>query len=216
MSLLTPCALFDFDGTICPGDSIVPFLFACVRSGLAPRAQLLRALMAYTTQKTGLISAGEAKRFAFDFLPRAGRDAVDQCAQQFMRLSLASRFDPEAVRFLQGLRTEGCHLIAVSASLDVYMRFLPQVLPCDAVLCTEMLTPEGRYTGEIGSNCRDEEKVRRVSAYLADHPGLEAVPRYAMGDSLHDAPMLRMAREPILVHPSRRLRSLFPGAKVLR
>jgi hypothetical protein len=36
-------ALFDFDKTLSRGDSIIPYLFYCIRRGVAPASQFFRA-----------------------------------------------------------------------------------------------------------------------------------------------------------------------------
>ena len=53
MSDLIPVAAFDFDGTLCPGDSIVPFLRFCIQEGLAGKAQFFRAARGFLLQKQG-------------------------------------------------------------------------------------------------------------------------------------------------------------------
>ena len=52
-ALMTPTAFafFDFDATLARGDSILPYLLYCIRRGLAPRRQLLKAAAAFLRWK---------------------------------------------------------------------------------------------------------------------------------------------------------------------
>lgn len=95
------------------------------------------------------------------------------------------------------------------------MRRFGRLLPVDDVLCTRAQhDADGRFTGRIESNCRGEEKVRRLKEWLAaQDTELQVMAGY--GDSMGDVPMLRFAREAVLVDPSRKVRRALPHARVV-
>ena len=208
-------ALFDFDGTLCPGDSIVPFLRFCVREGLAPRRQWLRAGKGYLNQLLHPERVRSAKAATLSFLRGKSREEMEAAADRFIREKLAPRFYTEGIRTLEKLRAEGVQILLISASADVYMNRMPHFLPVDEVLATLCLKgPDGRYSGEIGENCRGEEKIRRFRAWQAAQPE-ETEVLWACGDSAHDRPMLSLAERPVLVNTTEKLAASVPGVSVV-
>ena len=190
-------ALFDFDGTLCPGDSIVPFLRFCIREGLAPRSQWLRAGLGYVGQRLRLIRVSRAKAMTLSFLRGRSRADLDEAARRFLRECVIPRCRTAGLSEISRLRGEGVTVAVVSASPEVYMHLLPEFLDVDAVLATPCRTDaNGRYTGEVGPNCRGEEKVRRIHAEWPEAAEIVA----AYGDSPGDLPMLHMAGRAYLVN----------------
>lgn len=193
-------ALFDFDGTLCPGDSIVPYIRFCIHKGQAPYSQWLKAAGGYLHQRLHPEAVSESKAKSLSFIRGRTKTEMDTIAEQFFRKCLQPRFYQEAEEVIKSLRDQDIKAIVLSASASVYMDVLPQFLPVDAVLSTVCeLDSEDRYTGAVGLNCRGEEKLRRLREW-ADGEELEIVTAY--GDSAHDIPMLSLAEHPVWVNPS--------------
>lgn len=206
----------DFDDTLARGDSILPYLLFCIRKGLAPRRQLLKAAAAFLWWKLKPSSGRAAKETSLSFIAGHTVQEMDEIAREFFRTVHTKAFFREGVAEMQRRRDSGTKVVVVSASSDVYMRVLPEFLPCDAVICTVCEAVDGVYTGRIGKNCKGEEKVQRITAWLNEQ-GL-AVDKDASagcGDSPSDAPMLLLTGEPILVNPKRKLRARIPGGRVV-
>lgn len=208
-------AFFDFDDTLCRGDSILPYLLDCVRRGVAPRRQIFLALKGYVRWRLHPGAASGAKSMTLSFLKGRSRAEMDELARDFFRTRQSKRFLPLARRELERLRAEGYTIVVVTASADVYMRVLPDFLPVDHVLATRCAADgEGRYTGEVGANCKGEEKIRRIQAFLAEHGEEADWPACrAYGDSLSDAPMLSLVGHPVLVDPKPPLIERLPDAE---
>lgn len=208
-------AFFDFDDTLCRGDSIVPYLLFCIRRGLAPRRQLLRAVAAFFRQKQHPELASQSKSVSLSFIKGRAQEEMDDVARDFFREVLVPRFFREGQAELQACRTEGCRIVIVSASAEVYMRVLPEFMPVDEVICTRCgVNGSGRYTGEICDNCKGDQKPLRIREYLRAQ-GLDAdwTASRAYGDSPSDAPMLSMVGVPTLVDPANKLLQKLPDAR---
>ncbi len=97
-------------------------------------------------------------------------------------------------------RRAGHKLVVVSASPELYVAPLGQRLGFDAVLGTRLeVGPDGRLTGRIeGCNCRGQEKVERLRAWMGPEPAF----LYAYGDSAGDRELLAAAD--VAVRVSRR------------
>jgi len=187
--------VFDFDGTLARGDSLVPFL---ARVCGWPRVSVALAAL--------------GPRIAFALAGRGNRDAIKEAI--FVRLLAgrpASEVAAEGVRYAASLRhgtrlhpemlervrwhhERGHELVMVSASLSLYLEPLATGLGFDAVLATRLAVgEEGRLTGHYdGRNVRGPEKVARLEAWLGgDRPTL-----WAYGDSAGDEELLAIADQP--------------------
>ena len=206
-------ALFDFDGTLCPGDSIVPWLRFCIREGAAPAWQWLPATSGWLRQ---LLRPGQvisAKESTLSFIRGKTPESFAPLASRFMTESVAPRIPAAARKLVEELRSAGLKIVVISASPDLYMRCLPEVLPVDCLIATTCETDrQGLYTGRITSNCRGEEKAVRWQAWNRDR-GWQAAQAY--GDSIRDLPMLSLAETPWLVNPDAALRRALPGSRVI-
>ena len=215
MSTPTAFVFTDFDDTLAKGDSILPYLLYCIRGGLAPRRQLLKAAVAFLRWKLQPSTGRAAKETSLSFI--AGRTVaeMDEIARDFFREEQSKRFFREGVSEMQRLREKGVKVVVVSASSDVYMRVLPEFLPCDEVICTVCETMDGVYTGKVGKNCKGEEKVARIQAWLDERDlSINRAASSGYGDSPSDAPMLLLTGTPVLVNPKKKLRARIPGGRI--
>lgn len=216
MNTPTAFVLTDFDDTLARGDSILPYLLYCIRRGLAPRRQLLKAAMAFLRWKLQPSTGRAAKETSLAFIRGRTVQEMDDIARDFFRQSHSARFFREGVAEMQKLRDAGCRVVVVSASSDVYMRVLPEFMPVDEVICTVCEVRDGRYTAKVGKNCKGEEKVHRIMTWL-DEKGLaiDEAASSGYGDSPSDAPMLLLTDAPVLVNPKRKLRQRIPEGRIV-
>ena len=143
-------AFFDFDDTLAKGDSILPYLLYCIRKGLAPKRQLLKAVAGFIGWKLRPSTASAAKENTLSFITGHTVEEMDAIARDFFREVQQKRFFRDGVQELQRLRDEGVMIVIVSASADVYMRVLPEFLPVDDVISTTCAVSHGRYVGRVG------------------------------------------------------------------
>jgi phosphatidylglycerophosphatase C len=92
-------------------------------------------------------------------------------------------------------------VVLVSASLDVYLFPLGELLGVHGVLCTRLERDGGgALTGAlVGANCRGPEKVARLEAWLLVE-GLDGATLWAYGDSAGDDELLARADHAQRVH----------------
>ncbi len=213
----TAFAFFDFDDTLSKGDSIFPFLLYCIRRGLAPRRQLFKAAAGFLRWKIQPSSGRAVKEMTLSFIKDRTVEEMDGISRDFFRDVQQKFFFEDAAPELFRLREQGAKIIVVSASSDLYMRILPEFLPVDAVISTVCEVKDGKYTGKIGKNCKGEEKVRRINAWL-DTQGLsiDREKSSGYGDSPSDAYMMRLTARANLVNPKRKLIRDVPEGRILR
>ena len=211
-------ALFDFDDTLCRGDSIVPYLLYCIRKGVAPKSQLFKAVCAYLSQIGRPERASGAKTVSLSFIKGRHQREMDELARAFFREVLVPRFFAEGQKELLRLKSEGYRVLVISASADVYMRVLPEFMPVEAVMSTHCaLDASGCYTGEVCENCKGDVKPVRLREYLQLlGVTMDAAASRAYGDSPSDAPMLSLTGHPTLVSPSKKLLKKLPNAQIVQ
>lgn len=176
-------AAFDFDGTLCPGDSFIPFL-----RSLVPPLRLARALAA---SAPGRVSRD---RFKAAVVGRTLRGVpLERFAAECDRYShvLERRLRADVLARARWHQAEGHEVIVVSASPEHYLTPLALRLGFGTVLGTRLeVDDDGLLTGRLlGANCRGPEKVERLRGWL----GGEEAFLYAYGDSAGDRELLAAA-----------------------
>ncbi len=207
----TTLALFDFDGTMCPGDSIIRYVRAARGHGLMSRRQLFHAALCGLKFLMNIQSSDAMKSEALSFLGAltdAGRAQFDR---DFALKTLLPRVSPEAFKRLNAHREKGDRTLLVTASTENYMRYVAESLGFDALLATPVTA-----RGVVSGNCHGDEKARRISAYLNENaPDADLAASFAYGDSAGDLPMLRMVGHGYRVNPKRKLTRLAPDLPAL-
>ncbi len=210
-------ALFDFDGTLCRGDSIVPYLFYAIRRGKAPKRQLLRAAWGYFRGHALKRDDRRAKEDTLSFIRGKTVGEMDALARDFFQKRLMRRMYLMGIEEMKRLKSDGVMIVVLSASPGVYMRVLPEYLPADAVLSTRCAQNGCNvYLGQVAENCKGEEKVKRLAAWRKANGLEDAEIVAAYGDSASDGPMLRLAERAVLVNAGRKARMAAPGASEVR
>ena len=201
-------ALFDFDGTLIRGDSIILLCLYARRRGLVSARYMLRALYAGARYALGLLAAERAKERALRFLAGRPKAEVDQIADDFYRTVLAPRLRPEGVAAVRAHTAAGHKTLLVSASSAFYLEPVRNALGFDDVIATRWDTDaRGVLTGHVcGDNCRGVQKALRLAEYLAAKGDrLDYETSAAYGDSYGDLPMLRLCAHRVAVNPKARL-----------
>jgi HAD superfamily hydrolase (TIGR01490 family) len=187
-------AVFDLDGTLTRGDTLVPFLrFVAGARGFALRALgALPPLAAWALRRLERDRAKEA--VLRSFLRGIPRAELERFAAAFARERLPDMMRPEALERLAWHRARGHRCVLLSASPTLYVEPWARAAGFDDVIATELgYDASGCATGGFeGANCRGEEKVRRLQARLGD---LGRYTLHGYGDSPGDRPFLALCAE---------------------
>jgi phosphatidylglycerophosphatase C len=201
-------AVFDLDGTLTWHDTLLPFLARYIASSPARLWRLWRlpgAFLAYlgSGADRGVLKA----RLIRMALAGDSRIEIDAWARQFVA-TLESRgvFRPAALQVLQRHRQAGHHLVLMSASPDLYVTQIGQMLGFEQTVCTEVGWRNDRLDGTLrGENCLGKEKLRQLKLLRARYPEATFV---AYANSRGDLVHLREVDQPMLVNASRGARQI--------
>ena len=185
-------AAFDVDGTITRRDCVVPFLrrvagTATLGGRLVARTPAVASL-AWRRDRDGLKAVAAAAA-----LTGQPVDRIEEYGAEFARSVHATGLRDDTVVLLAGHLERGDTVLLVSASFEVYLRPLAELLGADDVLATRLeVGDDGRFSGRLdGPNCRGPEKVSRLHGWLDEHAGGRSGAHVtAYGDSTGDRELL--------------------------
>ena len=200
MSAVT-IAAFDFDATLTEHDSVVPFLRRVAGTGrlfggLALRPHRVVPALARRDRNALRAIASDVA------LTGVERDRFDRHAAELAAEIIESGLRDDTSARLGWHREQGHRVVFVSASYTQYVRIVGEHLGVDEVLATQIgFEADDRSTGRlVGSNCRAEEKVRRLTQWLESiEIDRDDTTIWAYGDSNGDRAMLEFADHPVWV-----------------
>ena len=196
-------ALYDFDGTLRAGDSIVTWLvYARQHRMITLPAFLAAALRAGIAMAFGSRDMAKIKTRVLAFERNLTRRELRALAEGFTKERLIPEIFPEGKAAWERDGREGCLRVLVSASTSDYMPCLAKALGADALICTQI-----DAQGQITENCRGDIKMRRILAWRdalppAQRPDFSRSKAY--GNSDGDLDMLALCGEAHLIGNSKK------------
>ena len=200
-------AVFDVDGTMIPGDSLKLFGWYLIRQGCVKLSQCPGVVASSARYLTGLSDAGVLKAsFLRALLYGTGASQTSIQADRFAREILIPRMYRRALERVRWHRERDHRIVLLSASPDLYLCSLADMIGADSLICTPLALEHGVFRGELaGPNCKGAEKLRRLIAENS-LKGTDRSQSYGYGNSSDDIPFLRALGHPTAVNPDRRLK----------
>lgn len=197
---------FDLDGTISRRDTMVPYLigFLVRRPWRLPR--LLLAVPAAFRYVFGHKDRGDLKGALIHAVMGGSTSAeVAAWTAEFVPHLLARGLFGDAKRAVEAHRSQGDHLVLMSASVDLYVPEIGKALGFSETVCSRVRWNGDRLDGHlVSANCRDVEKVRFFNEIRTRLPDARTI---AYGNSTPDLPHLDRADQGWMVNPGGRLRA---------
>ncbi|MDQ9022242.1 HAD-IB family hydrolase [Acinetobacter sichuanensis] len=182
-------ALFDFDGTLCKKDSFTGFIFYALskRHIVKQGIKILPWIQAYYL-KVYPADAMRPKLFKAMFKD-ADADEILELAEEYST-RLMAQLDPAIYQQLLIHQENGDDVVLVSASIDIYLEAICQILNID-LICTGTEIKNGLFTGSYSTlDCSCDQKRLRV---LEKYDLNQYNKIYAYGNSEEDLDMLSLA-----------------------
>jgi phosphatidylglycerophosphatase C len=197
-------AVFDLDGTLTRRDTFGDWTLGLLRRqpGRWWRLPLLLGpilLFALRVYGRGQLK-GAVMHVLFGGLPRA---TLDVWSRQFARDCVAHGTFREGLAALRAHQVAGEEVVLLSASPDVYVPRIGELLGVNRTICTEVRWQAGRLDGRLaGPNRRGPEKARVLGELRAARPGLSVI---AYGNSKPDLDHMLLCEEAVYVNANPRL-----------
>lgn len=186
-------AVFDLDGTITRHDTLLPFVVGFLARHPWRLPRLITVLPTAVAYAFGRADRGELKgaliHAAFGEL---SRETVAAAATAHVQSVLRKGLFAEALERIAFHRSQGHHLVLMSASPDLYVPQLGAALGFSETICSQVRWhADGRLDGRLaGENCRGNEKLRQLRLL---QQRLSPVETWAYGNSSADLPHMRLA-----------------------
>ncbi|HMH30456.1 MAG TPA: HAD-IB family phosphatase [Steroidobacteraceae bacterium] len=200
-------ALFDLDGTLTWRDTLFPYLLGYTLRRPYRALGLWRLPLAlaryWQDRDRGALKSTVIRMLMHD----EKRSVLDAWAQNFVaELKRKQRFRPVALAVLEAHRAAGDHLVLLSASPDLYVPRIGQMLGFERTLCTEIEWQGDRLDGRLKTpNRRGEEKLHCLTWLREQYPDSPVI---AYGNSASDLDHMRQADRALLVNADSAARSL--------
>jgi HAD superfamily hydrolase (TIGR01490 family) len=203
-----PAALFDFDKTLLRGESMTMFLWFVAGRFRRALLDLPRLGLWMAPYAAGATSKAQMKTRAFRILRHVPEEKRPALVAEFVEEVLRPRLFPAGLEIVGDHRRRGHTLVLASASCDVYMEAVRNLLEFDVLVSTPTRPTGPKRSPEVsGTNCYGEEKVRRLSG-LDFFENTDWTASYAYSDHPSDLPMFMLCGHPVAANPNRDLRKM--------
>ena len=198
-------ALFDFDGTLIAGFSVVQFLREQIRQrklSLADAGNML-ANTAQLVRKRASFS--EMFNASCELL--AGTDEAEyaEFARGVYESRIARLIYPEARAMIKEHMAMGHTVAIVSSATPYQVEPAAEDLGIDTVYCTQLGIADGRFTGSVdGDVCWGEGKLA-AARRLAKDKKFKLENAFFYSDSDEDIPLLETVARPRVLNPNKKL-----------
>lgn len=187
-----PFAIFDVDYTIINGDSMFLMVFFAISKKpilILYTPIILVKIVLYFLKIIDVKSSKESIYLPLKYL-------TEKELEEFYNKVLLKRINPEVMKRLNSHKEQGCRILLVSASPEVYLQYLKKSSSIDAIIGTKLEIIDGKYTNKInGENCKGIEKFNRIKEYLHENNlEIDFNNSFGYSDSLTDKPMLSLVK----------------------
>jgi len=198
-------AIFDFDGTLIPGYSILSFVAERVRQreiGLAEVGRTARMLLeaaAGAATQRDMIEQGMA-----EWRGKRVRD-MEALGERIFRRDLEPDLFPEMRDIVDAHRRCGHMLVLASSAGHFQLDPAARHLGIEHVLCTRLAVRRGRLTGRAaGPILWGEHKARAVQEFAARH-GIDLERSFFYADGDEDEALMHLVGKPRPINPGPQL-----------
>ena len=201
-------ALFDFDGTIISGYSVVTFFREQLRRGHMSPRDVVELVSVMASFGIGVLGFPALVLAASQFLRGVREDSYTAFGEEIFRSHLARQIYPETRALVEAHMRKG-HTVAIISSASPY-----QVVPAarsldiEHVLCTELQVEKGVFTGGVVRPiCFGPGKVIAAERLARKH-GVDLDKSFFYSDSTDDLELLERVGNARPLNPSSRLLSI--------
>lgn len=196
-------AIFDLDNTLIGGDSDYLWgQYLCERHIVDGEEYERENARYYQLYKDGGLDILEYLRFCLKPLSQHAYADLCRWRDEFMRTKIESILLPKAFDLLQKHEKQGDGLLIITATNRFVTEPIARRLGVEHLLATEPEFVDGRYTGHVsGVPCFQHGKVKRLQAWLKEHPQYDPSRAWFYSDSHNDIPLLEAVARPVAVDP---------------
>ena len=195
-------ALFDIDYTITRKETLMEFYKYIVSKDIKNIKFLPRALYSGLMYGIKVYDEKKVKECFLKFIENIEEKDLAILTKKFYDERLSKILYKDALDMMHKLKSEGYMVILISASPEFYIKEFYAIDDVDFIIGTRFTFENGKFVRKMsGNNCKRDEKVTRLKAYLKEN-NIEAdyENSYMFSDSLSDLPLLDLVGKPYLIN----------------
>ncbi len=201
-------ALFDLDGTLIAGFSVLAFWRDRLLRGETSWDDLREALRGAIGFQAGQLGfSGFLTAVARGLRGREEKE-LEETGERLFEEELATLIYPEARELTRAHREQGHTLAIVSSATRYQVEPVARELEIEHVLCSKLEVEDGRFTGRVVHPTCFRAGKAVAARTLADRVGLDLSRSFFYTDSVLDLPLLREVGHPWAVNPDGRLENI--------
>lgn len=195
-------AIFDIDYTITKKETLMEFYKYSLEEDIKNIRFLPRALYSGLMYGVGIYDERRVKECFLKFIDNIEEEKLQDLVKRFYKNRLTKILYKDAVDMMYKLKKEGYDIYLISASPEFYINEFYNIDVVDKVIGTRFEFKEGKFIRKmVGSNCKGEEKVKRLKEVLSkENIEVDFKNSYMFSDSLSDKPLLDLVGKPYLIN----------------
>ena len=199
-------AIFDIDYTITKKETLMEFYKYSLEEDIKNIRFLPRALYSGLMYGVGIYDERRVKECFLKFIDNIEEEKLQELVKRFYKNRLSKILYKDAVDMMYKLKKEGYDIYLISASPEFYINEFYNIDVVDKVIGTRFEFKEGKFIRKmLGSNCKGEEKVKRLKEVLSkENIEVDFKDSYMFSDSLSDKPLLDLVGKPYLINYKKR------------
>ncbi|MGL5417195.1 MAG: HAD-IB family hydrolase [Clostridium sp.] len=194
--------IFDVDFTITSKETLMQFFRYMIKRDKKNLKFLPRALGSGILYGIKVFDERRVKESFLKFIDGIEEKDLAVLVKGFYRDVLEKILYKDAINMIKKLKSEGYEIYLISASPEFYLNEFYKIKEVDHIIGTRFEFDRGKFKRVMeGKNCKGEEKVRRLKAYLKENNiEVDFKNSYMFSDSLSDKPLLDLVGKPYLIN----------------
>lgn len=195
-------AIFDVDFTITKKETLMQFFKYMVLKDKKNIRFLPRAIFSGIMYGIGIYDERKVKETFLKFIDGVTEEELKELVKGFYNDVLKDILYEDAINMIRDLKSKGFKIYLISASPEFYLNEFYGIEEVDKIIGTRFKFKDGKFLRQMdGTNCKGEEKVRRLMEVLKkDNIEVDFKESYMFSDSLSDKPLLDLVGHPYLIN----------------
>ncbi|WP_066892424.1 HAD-IB family hydrolase [Clostridium nigeriense] len=195
-------AIFDVDYTITKKETLMQLYKYVIVKDVKNIRFLPRALFSGAMYKLGVYDEKRVKESFLKFIDKIDEKDLSILVKDFYKDVLEKILYKDAINMMKKLKGQGYKIYLISASPEFYLNEFYAIEEVDMIIGTRFFIEDKKFVRKMdGSNCKGEEKVKRLKEVLQKkNIEVDYKNSYMFSDSLSDKPLLDLVGNAYLIN----------------